>query len=280
MVLEATELLRSLIELQVPELLLLNALRVFLEVLHQVLDFPDLSFGIGVNDLRQVLHEAEVRSHGISQAGQLAELRDQGNFLPGASVLVDKQWLVEIADVLVVARLVVLTVSGRGPVLVKSGLGALREVHAVDLVGLLVVPSHDRGASECILDRFLAVAATLLSLVSQLIHVVEAIVSAHNFEADVYVKQNAFLLQNEPRVEAGPNFDVVGVEAVGIGLVEALLADGLKLEAAHHRVEEDLKEVQVVFVSLLHHLDPLDGQHVLGAVVLCLELGQFSHLLE
>lgn len=67
---------------------------------------------------------------------------------------------------------------------------------------------------------------------------------------------------------------------MGVGLVEALLADLLKLQTAHHRVEEDLKEVQVILVGLLHHLDPLDGDCVVDTVVLGSVNRQFSHLLE
>lgn len=67
---------------------------------------------------------------------------------------------------------------------------------------------------------------------------------------------------------------------MGISLIEALLANGLELETAHHGVEEDLKEVHVVLVGLLHHLDPLNGDLVLDVVVLRLVDGQLGHLLE
>lgn len=55
-VLEASELLRLLVKLQIPQLLLLNALLVLLEVLHQVFDFLDFGFGIGVQDHCKIFH--------------------------------------------------------------------------------------------------------------------------------------------------------------------------------------------------------------------------------
>ena len=65
----------------------------------------------------------------------------------------------------------------------------------------------------------------------------------------------------------------MGRQSVSLGLVEGLLAYRLKLEGAHHRVEEDLKEVHVVPVGLLHHLHPLNLDLVLRGVLLCFELG-------
>ena len=65
-----------------------------------------------------------------------------------------------------------------------------------------------------------------------------------------------------------------------IGLVEALLTNGLELQAAHHGVEEDLQEVHVVLVGLLHHLHPLNGDLVVHTVVLGGVNWKFGHLLE
>ena len=67
---------------------------------------------------------------------------------------------------------------------------------------------------------------------------------------------------------------------MGVGWVEALLVDVLKLQTAHHGVEEDLQEVHVVPVGLLHHLDPLNCDSVVGAVMLRVVDGQLCHLLE
>lgn len=144
----------------------------------------------------------------------------------------------------------------------------------------MVVPCHDSSASECILDRFLSITSTLLNFVSQLIHVIETVICSDNFETDVYIEKDTCLFHDESRVEAGPNFEVVCVEVVGICLVKTLLPDLLKLEAAHHRVEEDLKEIQVVTISLLHHLDPLNKYGILCAIMFCFELGKIGNLFE
>jgi hypothetical protein len=56
----------------VPELLLLNTLGIGFEVSHQVFDFLDFSFSIGVQNDRKILHHAEVSAHGISETGKLA----------------------------------------------------------------------------------------------------------------------------------------------------------------------------------------------------------------
>jgi len=65
-----------------------------------------------------------------------------------------------------------------------------------------------------------------------------------------------------------------------IGDVELLLANGLETKRAHHRVEEDLQEVQVIFVSFLHHLNPLNGDLVLLAFLLTFVYGQLSNFLK
>lgn len=193
-VLESSELLRSLVELEVPKLLLLDTLRVRLEVVHQVLDLLDLGIGVCVHDLGQVLHEAEVSAHGISQARQLAQLRNEGNLITRAAVLVDEQRLIHVVDVLVVASLVVLLVARRSPVLVEGSAGTLRKVDPVNLVGLLVVPGHHRASSECFLHRLLGVhaASTVpLGFVSHIVHVVQTVVCPNDFEADVNVEKDA-----------------------------------------------------------------------------------------
>lgn len=65
-----------------------------------------------------------------------------------------------------------------------------------------------------------------------------------------------------------------------VGLVEALLTNGLELEAAHHGVEEDLQEVHMVPVGLLHDLHPLNGDSIIHTVVLGGVNRKFGHLLE
>lgn len=67
---------------------------------------------------------------------------------------------------------------------------------------------------------------------------------------------------------------------MGCSLVEGLRSNLLELEGAHHRVEEDLKEIHVILVGLLHHLHPLNFDLVLGVIVLRLELRQLGDLLQ
>lgn len=89
-VLEALQLLRVLIELQVPQLLLLLALFICLEVVHQVLDLFDLGLSIGMHNLGQILHQSEISTHGVSQTCELAEFGDQSYLLACAAVLIDQ----------------------------------------------------------------------------------------------------------------------------------------------------------------------------------------------
>lgn len=129
-----------------PLLLLLNALLVSLEYLEQILDFFDLCLGIRVDNLGEVLHEAEVSSHGVGQASQLAQLWDERHLVTSLAIFVDKQRLIGISDVFIVASFVVLSVASRCTILVESSFRTLCKVNSVDLVSLLVVLSHDSGA--------------------------------------------------------------------------------------------------------------------------------------
>lgn len=108
----------------------------------------------------------------------------------------------------------------------------------------------------------------LLSVLLKLLHVLEAGVCAHHFEADIHVEQGTTFFHDEARVETRPHLDIVCVKRVSVCLVEALLADGLELERPHHAVEEDLEEAHVVLVVFLHDLDPLDGDLVGDTIVL------------
>ena len=164
--------------------------------------------------------------------------------------------------------------------LVEGGCWTLSEVDPIDLVGLLIVASHHGGAGHRILDRLLAILATLLGLVTEVVQIVQAVVCPDYLETDVDVEKDACLLHGESRIKTWPHLDVMGVQVVGISLVEALLADSLELERAHHRVEEDLQKVHVVLVSLLHDLDPLDGHSVGHTVMLSRVDGQLWHFLE
>lgn len=119
-VLEAAQRAWHIVDLHVPQLLLLDALGVCLEVIHQVLDLLDLGVGIRVHDHCKVLHQAEISAHGISQARQLTELGDESDLISRASVLVDEQGLIHVADVLIVARTIVLLVRSGSPVFVEG----------------------------------------------------------------------------------------------------------------------------------------------------------------
>ena len=162
-VLEAIESLRVLVDLHVPETLLLDALGVCLEVLHQVLDLSNLGVRVRVHNHSKILHEAEVGAHGISQAGQLTEFGDKGDLVTRTSVLVDQQRLIHVGDVLIVLGPVVLLVARRSPLLVEGGGGTLCKVNPIDLVGLLIVAGDDGSSSECFLDRLLAILSGALS---------------------------------------------------------------------------------------------------------------------
>lgn len=72
----------------------------------------------------------------------------------------------------------------------------------------------------------------------------------------------------------------MGCQVVSICLVEALLADRLELETAQHGVEEDLQEIHVISIGLLHHLYPLNCDGVVDTIVLGLVNWKFGHLLE
>jgi len=233
-VLEALELLRVLVELQVPELLLLNTLGVVLEAVHQVFDLLDLGLGVRVHNAGKVLHQIEVGTHGISQSCQLAELGNEAHLLTRPPVFVDQKWLIHVLDCLIVPRLVVVGVARWSPVLVERSRWTLSEVDSVDPVRLLVVPGHDSHTTDGLLNGLLPVLATGFSLFAQVIQVLEAGVSSHNLETNVDVQQNSALFHDESRVEARPNSDVVGRQGVGLCLVEGLRSYLLELEGAHH----------------------------------------------
>jgi hypothetical protein len=219
-VLEALEFLRVLIKLQMPERLLLLALLVGLEVVHEVLDLLDLGFSIGMDDLGEILHETEVCTHRVSQSCQLAQFRDESDLSTCPSVLVDQQGLVGVLDVLVVLRLVVLTVAGLGALLVEAGLRTLSKVNAVDLVRLLIVLGDDSRTGESKLDSLITVLVPLLSSLSGFVHHLEHRVSTDDLEADVHVQESSLFLHDQTRVEAWPNLDIVGIKRMSVCLIE------------------------------------------------------------
>jgi hypothetical protein len=72
----------------------------------------------------------------------------------------------------------------------------------------------------------------------------------------------------------------MSIKAVSVRLIKRLLADSFESETAHHRVEEDLKEIHVISVLLLHDLDPLNCDRVLDSILLCSVNWQFSNFFE
>ena len=119
-ILEARDLSRGVPELEVPSLLLLLALLVLGEGGEEVFALLHLLVGIGVHDLGKILHEAEVSSHLVSEASELAELGDQRDLVARLPVLVDKERLVGVGDVLVVPGLVVLLIANLSAVLIEG----------------------------------------------------------------------------------------------------------------------------------------------------------------
>ena len=69
-------------------------------------------------------------------------------------------------------------------------------------------------------------------------------------------------------------------KSVGVGWVEGLRADLLKLEPSHHRVEEDFEELQVVTIGWLHDLDPLDRHLELVAIMFGFQDWNIANLSE
>ena len=53
--------------------------------------------------------------------------------------------------------------------------------------------------------------------------------------------------------------------------VELFRANLFEFESSHHRVEEDFEESQMISISRLHDLDPLDSDLELLAFMLCIE---------
>ena len=151
---------------------------------------------------------------------------------------------------------------------VEAGLWTLVEVNAIDLVRFLVVLGNHSCSSQSLLNGFIAILVTPFSILPNFIHVLEHSVGSHDFKAHVYIKQSTGLLHDESRIKARPNPNVVSIKVMRVRLVEGLLTDGLKPKTAHHRVEEDLKEIHVITILLLHDLDPLDVDGILDTIQL------------
>jgi len=198
----------------------------------------------------------------------LAELWDERDFVSGLPILVDEKRLIEISDVLVVPGLVVVLVADLGALLVEGGLWRHAEVHPLNSVGLLVVPSDDGASDHGSADGLLPITTSLLRLVAECGEVVEGRVGPYHSESNLDVEESSSFLHDEPRIESWPDLDVVSVQGVSAGWIEGLWPDSLEPECPHHGVEEDLQEDQVVSVGGLHDLNPLDRHLVLGSIVL------------
>lgn len=104
----------------------------------------------------------------------------------------------------------------------------MSEVNSIDLVGLLVVLSDHGTASESLLNGIVAILVAPLSVLPNLVHVLDDRVRTNDLEADVNIQQTSLLFHDQSRVEAWPDLDIVRIKAVGVGLIEGLLADGLE----------------------------------------------------
>ena len=136
------------------------------------------------------------------------------------------------------------------------------------------------GVQNCFIDGLLPVLALLISQVPQFGDVVENSVGSHHSESDVDAEESTLLFHDHSGVEAWPNFDAVRIERMGLGGVEHLGTDLFEPQTPHHRVEEDLEEVQMILVSGLHELDPLDHDLVLCAIVLSLKRRKVAYLAQ
>ena len=158
----------------------------------------------------------------------MAEFRNKGNFKAGASVLVNKEGLVRVLDLLVVLGLVVLSVGRLSTLLVEAGQRRLGEVDTVNLVGLLVVGSDNSSTGESLLHSIITITVLSFSLGANIVHQLKNRVSSHHFKAHVDVQKTALLFHYKPAIEARPHLDVVRRQRVRISLIKGLLPDGLE----------------------------------------------------
>lgn len=150
-------------ECQVPLLLLLLALLVLSEGLEKVLAFVDFAVSVGVDDLGEILHEAEIGTHTIGESCELTELRYESYLVTSLPVFVDEKRLVWIFDALIVSGLVVVGIAHLLTVLIESGGWAHSEVNALHAIRLLVVPCDNGCSSEGKLNGFLPVSTSSLA---------------------------------------------------------------------------------------------------------------------
>jgi len=171
---EALELSRSVLELQMPLLLLFLALLVGSESLEEVLALLHFLLSVGVDDLSEIFHQTEVGSHGVCQPSELTEFRNERDLVASLPIFVDEERLVKIADVLVVPSLVVVLVADLGSLLIESGLRGHSKINSFDSIGLLVVSGDHCASDHGGADSFLPVSSSLLGLVSECVEVVQS----------------------------------------------------------------------------------------------------------
>lgn len=130
---------RSFLEFDVPVLGLLFALVVSSERLEQIGALFYLLLGSGVNDLSEIFHESEVWSHLVSQTCQLAQFWYQSHLIASLSILVNEERLVNIGNILIVPRFVVLHVADLLTILFKRSFWRHIEFNTWNFVRFLVV---------------------------------------------------------------------------------------------------------------------------------------------
>ena len=280
-----------------PLLLLLDTLFVGSESGKEILTLAYFLISVSVDNLSKILHQPEIGSHDICQACKLTEFWDERDLITGLAVLVDEEWLVWVRDGFVVPSLVVLGVADLGAILVKCALWTHAEVDAFYPVGFLVVsireknkirnlqmfeylPGDYRTTDESRINGLLPITTALLSFVSKGGDVTENGVSPDYSEGDVDIEERASLFHDEPSIEAGPHLDVVSSQGMSCSGIEGLGSNGLESETSHHGVEEDLEEIEMVTIGGFHDLNPLDGDLVLGALVLSFIHWQVGALAE
>ena len=84
------------------------------------------------------------------------------------------------------------------------------------------------------MELSLIVTALLLDLGFEVVHVGENRVLSDYLEADIDVQEDTGLFHDESGVKPWPHLDLVSIQAVSLGGVERLAADGLEFESAHH----------------------------------------------
>ena len=62
--------------------------------------------------------------------------------------------------------------------------------------------------------------------------------------------------------------------------IENFWTNLLEPQTSHHGVEEDFEELEMIFISGLHELDPLDTHFVIRSIMLCFKHRNICNFLE